>query len=60
MSLQCMKGLPSQFPQSKVLTCVKPVMACVARSLDDPKRHVRKEAVDCRAVWLAVDQPDEE
>ena len=58
MTLQCIKGLPAQYSQSKVLACQKQVMACVARALDDPKRHVRKEAVDCRAVWLAVDSPD--
>lgn len=28
--------------------------------LDDPKRYVRKEAVDCRAKWSGMDEPDEE
>ena len=28
--------------------------------LDDPRRNVRKEAVDCRAVWLALDEPDDD
>lgn len=28
--------------------------------LDDPKRHVRKEAVDCLAAWLDVDEPDDD
>ena len=28
--------------------------------LDDPRRNVRKEAVDCRAAWLALDEPEGE
>ena len=28
--------------------------------LDDSKRKVRKEAVDCRTAWLDMDEPDEE
>lgn len=28
--------------------------------LDDPKRHVRKEAVECRGAWLNLDEPEEE
>ena len=28
-------------------------------ALDDPKRHVRKAAVECRAAWSILDEPDE-
>jgi len=28
--------------------------------LDDPKRTVRKEAVDCRSAWLNMDEPEED
>jgi len=28
--------------------------------LDDPKRNVRKEAVDCRSAWLHMDEPEED
>lgn len=29
-------------------------------ALDDPKRDVRKEAVDCRAAWLRLGEGDED
>ena len=28
--------------------------------LDDPKRHVRKEGVDCRAAWFNMDEPEDD
>lgn len=28
--------------------------------LDDPKRHVRKEAVECRSAWLNMDEPEDD
>jgi DNA repair/transcription protein MET18/MMS19 len=28
--------------------------------LDDPKRNVRKEAVDCRSAWSNMDEPEED
>jgi DNA repair/transcription protein MET18/MMS19 len=50
-SLRCLTILPSQLS----LTAIEPfkgtVIRAVGRVLDDPKRGVRKEAVDCRHAW---------
>lgn len=35
-------------------------MSHLLMALDDPKRHVRKEAVECRATWARLDEPDDE
>ncbi|KAK4697617.1 DNA repair/transcription protein MET18/MMS19, partial [Lecanoromycetidae sp. Uapishka_2] len=33
------------------------VMTGLLNVLDDPKRHVRKGAVECRAAWFKMDEP---
>lgn len=45
---------------SALLPYRKAVIRGLMAVLDDPKRGVRKEAVDCRSKWLGLDEPDEE
>ena len=55
-----MRVLPGKMNQSTLLPYRNAVTRGMLNVLDDPKRNVRKEAVDCRAAWLALDEPDEE
>lgn len=36
------------------------VVRGILPALDDPKRRARKAAVECRAVWLNIGEPDTE
>ena len=55
-----MRVLPGKIKQSTLLPFRSAVTRGLSNVLDDPKRNVRKEAVDCRAAWLALDEPDED
>ncbi|RPA86211.1 ARM repeat-containing protein [Ascobolus immersus RN42] len=58
-ALRCLKTFPSVIGNDDV----RPYKSLVVRSLvpvlDDPKRAVRKEAVTCRAKWIAIDEPED-
>lgn len=60
-ALACLRHFPTAF--SKRHGLLLPHRPAVIRDLvavlDDPKRDVRKEAVDCRAAWLRLDEPDD-
>ena len=50
-SLRCMAIIPTHLTFSTIEPLQKTVIRGLAKALDDPKRTVRKEAVDCRHAW---------
>ncbi|MCJ1313855.1 hypothetical protein MMC25_007535 [Agyrium rufum] len=59
-ALRCLHVFPGKIKQSTLLPLRRPVTKDLMAVLDDPKRSVRKEAVDCRAAWMALDEPNED
>ncbi len=59
-SLRCLRTFPGKVKDSALLPYRKALIRGLMTVLDDPKRNVRKEAVDCRTAWLNLDEPDEE
>ncbi|KAH0545058.1 hypothetical protein FGG08_000829 [Glutinoglossum americanum] len=59
-ALHCLRLLPGAIKNETLLPFKQQVIRSLIIALDDPKRHVRKEAVDCRARWLRMDEPDED
>ncbi|KAI9782111.1 MAG: hypothetical protein M1839_005457 [Geoglossum umbratile] len=59
-ALRCLHLLPGAIKNETLLPFKQQVVRNLTSVLDDPKRHVRKEAVDCRAKWLIMDEPDED
>lgn len=62
-ALRCLSLLPKHIKDKTphpLLTLKKEVLGGLARSLDDSRRDVRKEAVDARATWSRnVDDPED-
>lgn len=54
-ALRCLRTFPGKVKDSALLPYRKAVVRGLLIVLDDPKRNVRKEAVDCRAKWLGFD-----
>lgn len=50
-SLRCLAILPTHLPFDSVDPFQKQVVRKLGTVLDDPKRQVRKEVVDCRHAW---------
>ena len=50
-SLRCLAILPTHLPFDSIDPFQKQVVRCLGAVLDDPKRQVRKEAVDSRHAW---------
>ncbi|KAF7730959.1 hypothetical protein EC973_001005 [Apophysomyces ossiformis] len=50
-ALKCLEQFPIGLPNEVLIPHVNFVTKQLAHSLDDKKRVVRKEAVDCRAKW---------
>ena len=59
-ALRCLKVFPGRVKQSNLLPVKSAVTRGMMKVLDDPKREVRKEAVDTRTAWLNMDEPNEE
>lgn len=59
-ALRCLRTFPGKVKDSALLPYRYPVTRTLWEVLDDPKRDVRKAAVECRAAWLNLDEPDEE
>ncbi|KAI9884489.1 MAG: hypothetical protein M1823_003737 [Watsoniomyces obsoletus] len=57
-ALRCLQVLPTAFASRTelILPHRRALVKNLVISLDDPKRDVRKEAVDCRRAWLRVDE----
>lgn len=56
-SLGCLQMFPGRIKDSALLPYKNQVTKGLLNVLDDPKRHVRKEAVECRAAWFKMDEP---
>ncbi len=52
-ALQCL-GAMTTLPPALLKPHAKKVVRTLAKTLDDPKRMVRKEAVKCRTEWFLV------
>lgn len=59
-ALRCLKAFPGALRGELLLPYKRQVMKMLAPVLDDPKRTVRKEAVDCRVKWWALDEPSDD
>ncbi len=56
-ALRCLRIFPGRVKDSTLLPYRNTVTRGLLNVLDDPKRHVRKEGVECRAAWLNMDEP---
>lgn len=56
-ALQCLKYYSTGFPVYKLLPLKVDVIYGLAEALDDPKRLVRREAVEARSCWFMIDAP---
>ena len=56
-ALVCLRGFPGRVKDSTLLPHRNNVIRSLMAVLDDPKRNVRKEAVECRAAWFNMDEP---
>ena len=56
-ALQCLRMFPGKVKDSNLLPYKNTVTRGLLSCLDDPRRHVRKEAVECRAAWFKMDEP---
>jgi DNA repair/transcription protein MET18/MMS19 len=59
-ALRCVRTFPGSIKELKLIPYTNVVDRGIAVALDDPRRNVRKEAVDCRATWLKVEEPEED
>ena len=56
-ALRCLRIFPGRVKDSALLPYKNNVTRGLLGVLDDPKRAVRKEAVECRAAWFNMDEP---
>lgn len=56
-ALVCLRGFPGRVKDTTLLPHRNNVIRSLMAVLDDPKRNVRKEAVECRAAWFNMDEP---
>ena len=56
-ALRCLRLFPGKVKDSNLIPYRNAVIRGLLPVLDDPKRYVRKEAVDCRAAWSNMDEP---
>lgn len=59
-ALRCLWIFPGRVKDSALLPFRYGVVRSLWEVLDDRKRDVRKAAVECRAAWLNLDEPDED
>lgn len=56
-ALQCIQLISKQIPIFKILPHKQEVVNSLLVCLDDPKRLVRKEAVNAKCNWILLDAP---
>ena len=56
-ALRCLRIFPRRIKGSTLLPYKNRLTRCLLDVLDDPKRHIRKEAVECRVAWFNMDEP---
>ena len=59
-ALRCLRSFPRRVKDSELLKYRNAVVNGLLAALDDPKRGVRKEAVECRGAWINMDEPQSE
>lgn len=59
-ALRCLRIFPGTLRNELVLPYKRQIVRGLVVCLDDPKREVRKEAVECRARWAQLDEPEED
>ncbi|KAL8943961.1 MAG: hypothetical protein Q9211_000779 [Gyalolechia sp. 1 TL-2023] len=59
-AVRCLQIFPGKVKESVLLPCRSDVIRGILPVLDDPKRNVRRAAVECRTVWLNMDEADAE
>lgn len=59
-SIRCLKAFPGAMRNELLLPYRRRVLRELVKFLDDKKRDVRKEAVDCRAKWWALGEASED
>lgn len=60
-ALRCLRMFPGKIKESTLLPFRGKVTWGLGKSaLDDRRREVRREAIDCRAKWLEMDEPESE
>ncbi|KAI5846119.1 RNAPII transcription regulator C-terminal-domain-containing protein [Tricharina praecox] len=58
-SLRCLKSFPGAMRNELLLPYRRKVLRELVKFLDDKKRDVRKEAVDCRVKWWALGEAED-
>lgn len=56
-ALKCLTVFPDSLDWLTLHQQKHPVLKTLALAVDDPKKRVRKEAVDCRARWYLFKAP---
>ena len=56
-ALRCLRTFPGKVKDSTLLPYRNAVVRGLLGVLDDPRRRIRKEAVECRAKWFDMDEP---
>ena len=59
-ALRCLRLAPGLVKESTLLPLKGKVVWGLVGCLDDPRRGVRKEAIECRARWFGIDEVDSE
>ncbi|KAL6720704.1 hypothetical protein ACLMJK_002629 [Lecanora helva] len=59
-ALRCLRIFPGKVKDRTLLPYKNTVTRELLGCLDDPRRGVRKEAVECRAKWFNMDEPESE
>ena len=59
-ALRCLRSFPGNMKDSTLLPLRNRVIRGLLSVLDDPRRNIRKEAVECRASWFNMDEPQSE
>jgi DNA repair/transcription protein MET18/MMS19 len=52
-SIQCLVAL-LELPHRRIYPFRREVLQAIEKSLDDPKRKVREEAIRCRQAWASI------
>lgn len=56
-ALQCLQCIATGYPLYKLLPQKQVIIQNLTKCLDDPKRLVRKQAVETRLKWYTLDVP---
>lgn len=57
-AIKCIKNITMSYPVYRLLPYKQKVIQQLGICVDDKKRLVRREAMDCRALWYLLDAPE--